>query len=1111
MGDASLPETWQDKVAGVRAHRDASLAKVQPALEGVPAEGSMPLYTRDLPGKILTAREIEITEGYSITKLLAAMKSREISVEEVTRAFLRRAAIAHAATNCLTELLWDQAVERAKHLDSLAEAKGMLFGLPISTKEHQGMVGSKVTSNSSFVAWIGKEHGSNLLYDCLWAEGCVFYARTNQPQAIMHLETDNPVYGRTLNPYNRNLSPGGSTGGESALMGMRGSILGIGGDIGGSIRVPAAHVGLYGFKATWKRLSARGLLAPAAGKETMGASPGPLAADRDALDLFMRVALAAKPWRIDPSVVEMPWRPYDEFAKGRRRLKVAVQWWDGVVQPHPPMTRALREVAGACRRAGIEVVDWDCEHLDHQRAWDIVSALYWPDGGKEVMDLLEQGGEPMLPLTKFIIQEQPTVGSLTQHELWKLCLERDNYRSMYAQAWSATGKDEDDEVDVILCPPNFGAATPHDQSKYWGYTSHWNLVDYPAVVFPVTTVDPVKDVKDASYTPKNAQDRFVYDMYTPDKFANAPVSLQIVGRRFHDEKVLAALVEIERAIDLLHLSKDQRHNSTFIMADEESKPLPPGTVRLVDSSSQSDLDSKSDLILVPAPSEDPEDPLNWSRRRKMLATSCIVVYTMVIALPSSAVYSIVTPIRAETGLTLTDINNGTGIMFLFYGWGCVFWQAVALQWGKRPVYLFSLLANVVILATAPLCTSSGTYLANRIILGFFGSPVESLAEVSVTDLWFAHERPTYMAWYGWSLAMTGKLAPMLSGFINVGMGWQWTLWWCSIWNAMGFVYCFLLMEETNYDRKHTHGAQAAASQTAATDASSSSSPATPTEKKPVDDAAAAAAKKATDSQVGELVWPRKSLWNKLSLRDKKRPMRFWDVFWAPFVGFSYPAVVYAGFMYGANSLVWQGVQNATIGTIYTTRYGFSTAGVAAAYAGGVLGSVIGGLYAGKVGQMLTVRLARRNGGVAESENILYLFAAGVVLVPFALVLYGVAVTYHLHWFALATTQFALAITASFCIPGALGYAMSSYPELSSQLVTTCVLIRNTLSFAINYGITPWLNHNGYLAVYCIVGAIGLLWNASCFVMIRYGRRIREWTAPRYYRDVQRARAKGLGH
>jgi MFS family permease len=103
--------------------------------------------------------------------------------------------------------------------------------------------------------------------------------------------------------------------------------------------------------------------------------------------------------------------------------------------------------------------------------------------------------------------------------------------------------------------------------------------------------------------------------------------------------------------------------------------------------------------------------------------------------------------------------------------GCIVWQALALQYGKRPVYLISLLTNVIILATAPLCTTSGTYLANRILLGFFGSPVESLAEISITDIWFAHQRPQYMALYGWSLSMCGKLAPMVSGLINVGMGW----------------------------------------------------------------------------------------------------------------------------------------------------------------------------------------------------------------------------------------------------------------------------------------------------------------------------------------------------
>lgn len=121
--------------------------------------------------------------------------------------------------------MWDQAIERAKYLDSLPEPKGKLFGLPISTKEHHGMVGDNVSTHASFVAWIGKAHGSNLLYDHLYDEGCVFYVRTTQPQTIMHLETISNIYGRTVNPYNRDLTAGGSSGGEGALLGFRGSIL----------------------------------------------------------------------------------------------------------------------------------------------------------------------------------------------------------------------------------------------------------------------------------------------------------------------------------------------------------------------------------------------------------------------------------------------------------------------------------------------------------------------------------------------------------------------------------------------------------------------------------------------------------------------------------------------------------------------------------------------------------------------------------------------------------------------------------------------------------------------------------------------------------------------
>ena len=61
-------------------------------------------------------------------------------------------------------------------------------------------------------------------------------------------------------------------------------------------------------------------------------------------------------------------------------------------------------------------------------------------------------------------------------------------------------------VDVILCPASPGAAPPLDSSHYWGYTSQWNLLDYPALVFPVTTVDPALDVRDDKYSPMNEQD-----------------------------------------------------------------------------------------------------------------------------------------------------------------------------------------------------------------------------------------------------------------------------------------------------------------------------------------------------------------------------------------------------------------------------------------------------------------------------------------------------------------------------------------------------------------------------------------------------------------------------
>lgn len=82
------------------------------------------------------------------------------------------------------------------------------------------------TNHASFVARIDNPSGeTHAINDVLWDAGAVFYARTTQPQCIMHLETSSNIYGTTTNPWNTDLTPGGSSGGESALIAFRGSVL----------------------------------------------------------------------------------------------------------------------------------------------------------------------------------------------------------------------------------------------------------------------------------------------------------------------------------------------------------------------------------------------------------------------------------------------------------------------------------------------------------------------------------------------------------------------------------------------------------------------------------------------------------------------------------------------------------------------------------------------------------------------------------------------------------------------------------------------------------------------------------------------------------------------
>lgn len=210
----------------------------------------------------------------------------------------------------------------------------------------------------------------------------------------------------------------------------------------------------------------------------------------------------------------------------------------------------------------------------------------------------------------------------------------------------------------------------------------------------------------------------------------------------------------------------------------------------------------------------------------------------------------------------------------------------------------------------------------------------------MTDIWFSHERALYLAIYGISLAASGKLAPVFAAFINTGQDWRWTLWWCAIGMGVALVYCFFLMEETNYDRQ-----AAAATLSSASSIKSVPTPGAETKVNIDGGEKAIIAPAESDTNAGEVMYPRKTYMQKLSLfGDKKRPNRILDIMWSPFKFFRFPVVVWAGFMYGTNALVWPGILNATASTTYTGTYNFESNDVGFAYFGAVVGMCVGYVF-----------------------------------------------------------------------------------------------------------------------------------------------------------------------
>ena len=504
---------------------------------------------RDVTGhaikESLSTRELQITEADAID-IVGKTSIGEWTAEEVITAFCHRASLAHQLTNCLLETFFTAALEDAKRLDDYyAKHKapiGRLHGLPISLKDQFHVKGVETTMG--YVGWIGtfmgrKGTGQEKVFESemvkeLRALGAVLYCKTSVPHTLMSGETNNNITGYTANPKNRNLSCGGSSGGEGALIALRGSPAGFGTDIGGSIRIPAAFNGLYGIRPSAGRLPYEGMANSMDGQNSVLSVVGPISHSVASLKLLFKSLLTREPWLHDPLCHEIPWRDDHEEqvhqVLSTSRMTFGIMRHDGVVTPHPPVQRAVSIVVKALEKLGHRILEW--KPPSHKRGNDIILTTWSFDGGADIHGALGLSGEPPIPQITPLYGTKPS----QQADASKIAatnVAKREYQKEYMEYWNSTATltGTGRPVDAIIMPvAPFAAARP-ESYKYYGYTTIFNALDYPSCVIPVTNVDKTIDVIDGNSKPIDKMDKDVADgckYYSCLEEATADIVLKMI-------------------------------------------------------------------------------------------------------------------------------------------------------------------------------------------------------------------------------------------------------------------------------------------------------------------------------------------------------------------------------------------------------------------------------------------------------------------------------------------------------------------------------------------------------------------------------------------------------
>ncbi|MDQ3474039.1 MAG: amidase [Acidobacteriota bacterium] len=446
-------------------------------------------------------------------ELASLVRSKEVSPVELVRDYLRRIEDRNGAINAIVTIAPDvlEQADRAEVVIMRGEAVGPLHGVPLTIKDTIATAGIRTTSGSrlrkDFIPTVDATAVARLK-----AAGAIILGKTNTPEMALPYETDNPIFGRTNNPYDDRLTSGGSSGGEAAAIAFGLSPGGVGSDLSGSIRVPAHFCGVVGLKPTSGRIPMDGHVPIARGTLARGACLGPMARTVAEVSLLFRVLAG-----IESEAAT------DSFTHSDQLRGFGVCWYDydGMTPVSSDTRIAVGEAVAALEEAGLRCVKKQPPAVkEGGRLW---VELFAETSANDLREFYSGCEELAGPLARKILNSAGQRTQRSSEELSKALQERDRLRGELLAMMEST--------PLIVAPVGATAAFPHKTStvsvdgesvsvfRAFSYAQTFNVFDLPAVV-----------VRAGSTA------------------AGLPIGVQIVGRPFAEQTVLAAARIVEAAL-----------------------------------------------------------------------------------------------------------------------------------------------------------------------------------------------------------------------------------------------------------------------------------------------------------------------------------------------------------------------------------------------------------------------------------------------------------------------------------------------------------------------------------------------------------------------------------